>query len=116
MTRFDDSDGGLIGKFAAPARVGILLALVAIAIITVSDCVTVLGPNQVACFRTFGNPDCGPPIQVAFGKRTETSHQYYGQGLHFIWPWITAVDKLQISQRLTDPNTVSLTLGRQNQP
>jgi hypothetical protein len=81
------------------------------------DSFAVVGPNQVACFRTLGTPDCGPSIQVKVDGKMETSHAYYTQGLHWpLVPFFTTVDTIQISKRLTPPHTNHLTLGQQNQP
>lgn len=110
-------------------RGGVLGFVALLIFLSILESVTIVNPSQVACFRTFGNPDCGPEITVALdqmapdksGRMTHhyvavRSHRYYGQGLHFVFPWITTVDKIQVSQRLTDLHTVRLTLGQQNQP
>jgi regulator of protease activity HflC (stomatin/prohibitin superfamily) len=79
--------------------------------------------NEVACFRTFGVADCngkvpamenGQPV-MEDGKPVMVN-KYYDKGLHFKMPFITTVDKLKISQRLTAPEDLKVTLGQQNQP
>src|ERR1700722_2942125 len=90
-------------------------AVVALAAVYIST--TRVLPNQVAYFRTMGSyVDCGPLVKVMVDNKEETSHAYYGPGLHFNWPFIQSADKMQVSQRLTDPHTTKATLGQQNQP
>lgn len=105
---------------ASMKKISLALAFAAVCGGALSGCGQV-ETNEVACFRTWGNVDCGPIIDKTAQDKNGNDvkvkgYQYYGPGLKFyFWPF-TTMDTIQISQRLTDQHTVKLTMGKQNQP